>query len=433
MRFFTVILSLFLALSSFASQISLLDTQKYAKGAGFKLNPKTADEPLTSAKDQQQMAKQYLQQLFAVWQPNFIQTQQNKIKVNMANRRQLFLMESLYGMNYKKYPATIMRAIFQKADNAVPVKQHQGIVVRESNLRAIPSLLPMFENYKKAGNGYPFDMNQAQKLWVGLPVAIVDRTSDGRWDFIITKADLGWVDSRDIATASQHFIHSYKTHKFSAIVKDGVPYTYHGHFLFDTRIGQVFPVEQGRLIIPIAGFDQVAKMIIVTPQAESFVQFPWSMTPAHMMQLINRMLGEPYDWGAQYNYRDCSLTMMSLFAPFGLYLPRASYQQKFIGKYIDMAFDANAKKKELVKSEGKPFLTLLGLEGHVMLYLGHQNGQYYVFQDKWGLDTHQNGRAGRAIIGEEVITPLSIGLYINHVNKPLWSSVLSMTLLPVSS
>jgi hypothetical protein len=415
--------------SVLSGPISLIDTQVYAAGDGFELNPAKAVVPLVSKSEQQHLSRQYLRLFFEPWDAKFVYKNEKKRADNFKNRQQGFLHTTLYGMNFKAYPGSFITRIFQTWTRATKASHAAAIVIRATNVRALPTQLPLFYDYTKAGNGYPFDMNQSQKLWIGVPVAVVLYTQDRRWAFVMNSGELGWVDARDIATVSKKFIAAYKHHHFAAIIKDNVPLTYQQHFLLDTRIGQIFPLQKAKLVIPVAGLLQSARTVLIAAPSVSYARFPFSLTPQHMMQLIRQMLGEPYDWGAQYNYRDCSLTMMSLFAPFGLYLPRGSDQQKAMGRYINLKSYSNNKKKMLLNQYAKPFLTLIGLEGHVMLYLGRYQNQDYVFQDKWGLTTQQDGHTGRAIIGKEVITPLSIGMHVTHVDQPLWSSVESMTLL----
>ena len=70
---------------------------------------------------------------------------------------------------------------------------------------------------------------------------------------------------------------------------------------------------------------------------------------------------------------------------------------------------SNEEKKELLKREGVPFLTLVGLPGHIMLYVGTHRGEPLVFHNTWGIRTDRKGIEGRHIIGRAVVTTLDLG------------------------
>lgn len=315
-----IFLSLFMVMvAGVASPISLLDAEPYTNINVFKLDPATATQRLLPWSVQQRQAHSYLRGFFAVWDPQYLKSQKQymRIQQNFQNCRQFMLGNTLYASNFKTYNSNLITNLFSQWRHAIPAKQHAAIIIRETNVRALPSVLPMFKDYRKAGNGYPFDMNQAQKLWVGHPVAVLEYTPDWHWVFVVFDGGMGWIDARDMALVSHQFIHHYPRHRFAAIIRDNVGLHYRQHFLFDSRIGQIFPVSHGKLLVPVAGFLQTARFIAVNSPHSVWTFFPLSMTPKHALQIITQMLGQPYDWGGYYNFRDCSLTMISFFTPVG--------------------------------------------------------------------------------------------------------------------
>jgi hypothetical protein len=99
------------------------------------------------------------------------------------------------------------------------------------------------------------------------------------------------------------------------------------------------------------------------------------------------------------------------FAVFGIWLPRHSEDQvKEVGVYTDLGGLKPEQKERLILEKGIPYLTILWRKGHVMLYIGEQNGRALIFHNIWGIRTRDlRGREGRKIIGQAVITTLQPG------------------------
>lgn len=137
-------------------------------------------------------------------------------------------------------------------------------------------------------------------------------------------------------------------------------------------------------------------------------------------------MGEKYGWGGMFGNRDCSMFLHDILGNFGFYLPRNSQAQmnsennknQDSALYFDLSqFNSEQKKHQLVKN-AIPFGTLLGMRGHIMLYLGEIEGQIYVLHDIWGLRTLQNEtQEGRKIIGKLAVTSLEIGKNIQGINQ----------------
>ena len=77
-----------------------------------------------------------------------------------------------------------------------------------------------------------------------------------------------------------------------------------------------------------------------------------------------------------------------------------------MGEKINLKGLSNAAKSKEIKEKGVPYLTLVHLPGHIMLYAGYKGDDIYVVHDAWGLKTANNGRA---LIGATAITTLNIG------------------------
>ena len=128
--------------------------------------------------------------------------------------------------------------------------------------------------------------------------------------------------------------------------------------------------------------------------------------PYTMENLIGQMFkisGDRYGWGGMYDARDCSQYIMEIYSLFGFKFARNSAAQ------ARMPFDGydvkNKTDKEKIEALDKVSMgSILYFEGHVMLYLGGFDGEYYVISETARI-MQENG-----IINAHscMITPLSV-------------------------
>ena len=79
---------------------------------------------------------------------------------------------------------------------------------------------------------------------------------------------------------------------------------------------------------------------------------------------------------------------------------------------------SDQQKQTLILERGIPWLSLLYLPGHVMLYLGAPQGQPLVLQALWGLKTRGPSGEGRRLVGRVVITGLNPGAELPDLARP---------------
>ncbi|MEJ0002815.1 MAG: NlpC/P60 family protein [Pararobbsia sp.] len=138
---------------------------------------------------------------------------------------------------------------------------------------------------------------------------------------------------------------------------------------------------------------------------------PWQATPRHIAVLLKALIGRPYGWGNTGFYNDCSSELQSVFAPFGIWLPRHSSNQMTAGAKADVSALTPAQRIAYLANHGAPLRSIIYIGGHVMLYLGNTTRDGapvpVVYQDIWGMRPAENTR--RAVIGGSVIMPLHGG------------------------
>ena len=128
-----------------------------------------------------------------------------------------------------------------------------------------------------------------------------------------------------------------------------------------------------------------------------------------------------------FQNRDCSSMIRDFYLPFGIWLPRGSLNQINSGRNISLAGLTGSEKERLIKEKGVPFLTLVYLKGHIMLYVGKMNGKALMFQDIWGV-TVRNGKGGefKQVIGKSIVSSLTPGSELHLAAGSLLERVNSM-------
>ncbi|ALS59778.2 hypothetical protein AT302_08440 [Pandoraea norimbergensis] len=336
-----------------------------------------------------------------------------------------------YGENFQPHSQVWIRAIESNMALAQLDADHadwrynprrRGITVDNALVRQLPTSDPAFYDFHQAGEGYPFDALQDSALRPGTPVYTLARSADGAWLLVYSPDLIGWVDARTVASVDERFVATWRAaaqRGLGAIVRadttlaDTVPGTLKAIYRTTAPIGTVLPMtraQDGRQIVmfPVADTQRTATMRSMQVDASTVVPMPWSLTPRHMAQVMKQMIGRPYGWGNTLFYNDCSAETRSLFAPFGIWLPRHSSDQLRAGQRTDLRQAGIDTRLRTLAERGRPLMTLIHIDGHIMLYLGNTqiDGQTVpmTYQNVWGLSPADNSR--RNVIGGSVILPL---------------------------
>ncbi len=404
------------------------------------IDPVLIDSNLMSAEDQQQHFADYLSHYFSPWtdQDRFESDQQ--IQQSEISHIQKYTQNPGWNENHQPYSQWWIKKIIETMDVAhFPNNKHKVIVVETTAVRNLPTNDPSFTNWTDAGEGYPFDNLQESLVTTGTPALELQTTSNGEWSLILFHNDYGWVKSNTIATVDDDFIKQWHTKNYVAITTDHTSLADEKNTLIlQANLGSIYPLARQHInnyevLIPIKDDEQQARAEIAIVNNNDAAIMPINFQLKNIATIANKILGNPYGWGGMYQYRDCSSTVADLLTPFAIWLPRNSSDQMNVGAYISFAGLSRSEKRESIVSHGIPFLTLIGLPGHVMLYIGHNNGQIYVLQNIWGLHTRPLFMPfipeGRAIIGQTIVVPLEFDKYYLNVPTALIDKIKGITVL----
>ncbi|MEM5387921.1 SH3 domain-containing protein [Paraburkholderia phymatum] len=329
-----------------------------------------------------------------------------------------------YGMNFVPHTAAWIDAIARNVDPgqfaSAPAYDPSRRAIATSALlvRELPTIDPSFYDHRIAGEGYPFDNLQVSAVRPGTPLYVLGTSADGGWRYVQTPDVQGWVRSDGVARVDDAFVATWRAAVRTmpgVVIAASAPVRDHsGVFRFDASAGTLLPLQpttsanmQG-IVVPVREVDGHAVMRAATLADSEIVPAPLSATPRHLAWLLKALVGRPYGWGNTNFDNDCSAELQSIFAAFGVWLPRHSSTQMRAGDMIDLSASTPAERLDYLARHGQPMRTLIYIGGHVMLYLGNTalDGPPVpvVYQDIWGLRTADNSR--RAVIGGSVFLPL---------------------------
>lgn len=430
-----VMVLVFTITASYADQalISLFPISQYDQRISSWINPNNPDsnKPLLDAATQQKHVELYYNHYFgssSPWNadyvtrilrhpaPDDIKSIEQSILQNYSNDNKP-ANEIGHGENFRPHDKQWMEAIARNID----VDQFTGLTYQANNRgitidnllsRALPTDSVHFYSHKLAGQGYPFDNLQISAVWAGTPVYIVGESRDHAWVLIITPDFIGWVKSNGIARVDNAFVTAWTKaakYKLIAITRTQTSIVDEKrNFLFSAYVGAVFPgdIHAGsiQIMVPAADDNHFAMIKHAVLSNEDAVVMPLTAAPHHFAAIMRTLIGRTYGWGNMYFYNDCSAELKNLLTPFGIWLPRHSSDQVTIGKMVDMTHASPERRIAYLKENGQPFLTIVYLGGHVVLYIGNYANVAMTYQNLWGLSPKPSTR--RAVIGKAVFFPM---------------------------
>ena len=164
------------------------------------------------------------------------------------------------------------------------------------------------------------------------------------------------------------------------------------------------------------------KMALLPERAKVSVGYlPLTMENIGMVALQN--LGDTYGWGGMMEVEDCSGMVRTVYSCFGLEIGRnGTWQWKMNMEKIDMEH-MSVEEKMLILDE-LPLGAALHISGHEMMYLGKENGKYYVISTVSSIMSPDTGKLLRTR-GVMINT-----LDVMRANGQNWLQALKMAFMP---
>lgn len=287
-----------------------------------------------------------------------------------------------------------------------------GVVVERADLRAFPTSRPIL---RRPGR-LEFDTVQYSSLFPGEPVALLHASRDGRWGFFQTSTVRGWMLMSKVAFGDKYTA-LYRPDDFLVVTGSSV------RVYRDRNLKKALSeVTMGSLLSLAAPADNARYYAVKFPQRAPSGSLVWAeayidrnsdvntgflpYTRKNVITQAFKMLGEEYGWGGKDGKRDCSEFIKDLFSTMGIMLPRNSRSQGVSGEVLAYR-NAAVTPGEITEAlmNARPGMTLLGLDRHIMLYLGVRDGKPYAIHQIFG---YKDGPAFK-LLNRVVVTDLEIG------------------------
>jgi len=386
------------------------------------VSKKQGHTALLSKSQQKRALRKFMEHYFSPWASPYTD---NHFRTSSANHY-LRSLEAKQISYYKRHPGwgenhhTNTHAWINKVINNVdirtfPNKCRPAITVDNAYVRSMPTIVPDYNRFGAVGEGYPFDNFQTSVVWTDTPIFVIHLSKDGAWAFVATPSVTGWIQTKDLAYVSENFMHTWRKSNFAATIVDHFPIKDTAHiFRATAHLGSIFPLQSRqkssyKIAVPVKDLNGNAVVRPAIVSSKWIQAMPYAPTQYHIAGLIHEILGTPYGWGGLYYYNDCSSSLKNIFTPFGIWLPRNSKAQLNGGPTVSLQNDWPSERESYILKHGVPFMTLIYVTGHIMLYLGEKDGHVMTFQDVWALvssDSHHH--EGRAVIGKAVLMPLRL-------------------------
>ncbi|RXJ70072.1 hypothetical protein CRV08_00475 [Halarcobacter ebronensis] len=371
--------------------------------------------------DQNTLSKEFIKKFYSPWDLSSLKYPKDEAMWGETYAKREIFLENHRVAQKEWFKKLTDNSNFDKYNSVLK----KAITTKNCDFRVMPTNSNFFYNPSVAGEGYPFDYNQNSRVKINTPVMVSHFSKDKAWAFVQANYVLGWVRVDNLYFVNEKEIEEFKNQELYVIKKEGYQ-SFDINLVEELKVGTFFPkVEDKFLVATNNGFKKVSL------KEETITPFPLKFNSSNIVELLNEFIGEPYGWGGLNNHRDCSSFTQDFFTPFGLYLNRNSKAQTFGHKYLDVSKLNDKEKKEFIVKNGTPFLTLVYLSGHIMLYIGTFNNEPLVMHNMWGVRTWRSlFSQGRKVVGKTVITTLEPGIELESAkNSTILKRVKGIVLL----
>lgn len=297
------------------------------------------------------------------------------------------------------------------------VEPQFGLLVGRTDVRGLPTATRVL----KAPADTDLDRLRETALFPGTPVAVLHRSADGRWAFILAPTYAGWVLGDAIAAGSREEVLGYVA-RCSRVVTGSRAFT-----AFTPEAPELSRVEleMGVSLPELADWPRRKQVNGQVPLAAQVIELPTRTAtgslavrpaalplaaethagplPASRANLIRqacKFLGERYGWGHDYEGRDCSGLVGEAYRSLGILLPRNTSDHVRSPALDRLPLAADLGPAERLAAIGQLLPgDLIYAPRHVMIVIGHD-------PDPWVIHATHGGWDGPPVNGV-VIMPLA--------------------------
>lgn len=301
-----------------------------------------------------------------------------------------------------------------------------GLMLERTNMRSWPTR----DFVIRSPDTRDLDRFQENGLFPGELVVVLHESADGNWYFVRSYNYHAWIRKIRIVLGPRQEILDYAGARQFLVVTGSKATTNFNPV--DPGISEL-QLDMG-VRLPLIDPDELPDHVDgQNPMASYAVQLPVRLengqlgfktalvgrgqdarqgylpyTRENIIRQAFKFLGERYGWGHSYNARDCTGLVLDVYKTMGINLPRNSSQQgeSPIGENIFFGEGATDQDRLEALADADAG-DLLYSPGHVMIFLGFDDGEPYVIHDMSGSGwVDKNGDPIDGIMNGVAVTPL---------------------------
>ncbi len=302
-------------------------------------------------------------------------------------------LEKLIFQNDDYFPLYIDSAYYEHQDftNNIVINDmntiRYAITLKRVNVRTFPTLLKA--TYSRDSSG--FDQFQETTFEINEPILVLTEDKSGYWLFVQGKNYNGWILKKEVAFFKNkkdftNYIGSLNAN-FITTTSSKSRLTFDTGEYQDVNMGTKFILQEKTPInsywkveVPIRDKSGIVSFVTgQIPTSDAVYQYlPY--TRKDIIDQAFKMLNQPYGWGGENGFHDCSSFVQDIFKTFGFTFPRnADIQELLPGNRFSFR-DLGYNERLIIIKKLKPG-ALLFMPDHVMLYLGYFDNSAYVIND----------------------------------------------------
>ena len=260
------------------------------------------------------------------------------------------------------------------------VNVRYGVTVRHALIRNLPLAEGLFDSPEDVY----YDNVQDSVLEAGEPVAILHESLDKKYYYVRLYNLFGWIAREDVALCTRDGWMKYADPKEFLVVTGRDYYTHvNGEDVFHLMGAklQLLQEKKNRWQVLLPYKDEKTGLLkekqTWISKEENLHRGYLPYTSDQVIRQAFKFYGSVYGWGGAMRSVDCSSLVGSVYRTMGLDLPRnTSKLVKMPGKITDFTNMNREERLETLETvrPGSP----LSMKGHVMIYLGMEEGTPYV-------------------------------------------------------
>ncbi|MBT1064873.1 SH3 domain-containing protein [Bowmanella sp. Y26] len=327
----------------------------------------------------------------------------------------------LSSADYQRYLDNLNVAAI-KPQNAIRF----ALVTERTNMRRFPSAE---KTYNQAMD-LDIDRFIETGLFPGDALAIFHESKDGQWYLARAYHYLAWLPKSSVALGSKEEVLGYGQQAPFVVVTGAKVFTNYNPQapqLSEKQLdmGVRMPLLDNQSVKHyLYGQNPYASYVVKLPYREESGQLSFKpalisrnqdlhqgylpFNKANIIQQGFKFLGERYGWGHDYNARDCTGFVSEIYRTFGILMPRNSGEQGNGAFGQNIRFDADSPVQDKLNALKELQVgDLIYIPGHVVMYLGEEQGQPYVIHDVHGMSyVDEQGNYYQGGLNGVSVTPL---------------------------